>query len=93
MKSSTLKERYNAIKKIAGTSGVGISNYGMLHEVAAACNIKDNSGGNLRYIANRVAQIMKELIKAGYPIVEYKIKCCSWTSKETWHPIFYFKED
>ena len=31
---------------------------------------------------------MRELISAGYPITEYKIKCCSWSSRESWHANF-----
>lgn len=34
---------------------------------------------------------MRELISEGYPITEYKIKCCSWSSRESWHA--YFKID
>lgn len=36
----------------------------------------------------RNTRIMRDLMKEGYPITEYRIKCCSWTEKETWHPIF-----
>lgn len=92
MKHFTLEQKYNIIKEIASGSTVGIHNYGMLHEIADALDYKNNTGINLDYISHRTTNIMRELIENGYPVEEYRIKCCSWTNKERWHPMFKFKE-
>lgn len=88
MKHLTLEEKFNAIKKTSDGSTIGIHNFGILQEVADALDMKNNTGGNLRSINQRITKIMRDLIKAGYPVKEYRIKCCSWTAKETWHACF-----
>ena len=88
MKHFTLEEKFNAINKIANGSMVGIHNFGMLHEIGTALDMKNNSGAHLRSLNARISKIMRDLIEAGYPVKEYKIKCCSWTEKETWHTCF-----
>ena len=98
MNHLTNEEKYNIIKttcydKFVGAYlDVGIHNFGLLHEIAKELGIRDTTGGNLHYITTRINQIMRDLIRDGYPIKEYKIKCCSWSSKETWHPIFVWEE-
>lgn len=72
---------------------VGITNYGLLQEIADKLGMRGNTGGNLRSVWARIIKIMRELIKDGYPIVEYRIKACSWSSRETWHPLFGWKEE
>lgn len=88
MKHLTLEEKFNAIKQVSDGSTVGIHNFGMLHEIADALDMKNNTGGHLRSLNQRISKIMRDLIKAGYPVKEYRIKCCSWTEKETWHACF-----
>ena len=88
MKHFTLEEKFKVIQQIANGSMVGIHNFGMLHEIADALDMKNNSGVYLRSINQRITKIMRDLIDAGYPVKEYRIKCCSWTEKETWHPCF-----
>lgn len=88
MKHFTLGEKFNAIKRICDGSTVGIHNFGMLQEIADALDMKNNTGGNLHSINQRISKIMRDLIKAGYPVKEYRIKCCSWSGKETWHACF-----
>lgn len=88
MKHFTLEEKFKFIQQIANGSMVGIHNFGMLHEIADALDMKNNSGVYLRSINQRITKIMRDLIDAGYPVKEYRIKCCSWTEKETWHPCF-----
>lgn len=92
MKHFTLEEKFQAIKRIADGSSVGIHNFGMLHEIADALDMKNNSGGYLRSLNARISKIMRDLIKAGYPIKEYRLKCCSWSEKETWHACFKIEE-
>lgn len=93
----TLQQKYDAILRALGEDesgcySVGIHNYGMLHAIADELKMRRNTGQNLRYISHRITSICRELIEAGYPIEEYKIKTCSWTSRETWHPCFEFEE-
>ena len=88
MKHFTLEEKFNAIKRASDGSTIGIHNFGILQEVADALDMKNNTGGNLRSINQRITKIMRDLIRAGYPVKEYRIKCCSWTAKETWHACF-----
>lgn len=88
MKHFTLEEKFNIIKRICDGSTVGIHNFGMLHEIADALDMKNNTGGCLRSLNQRISKIMRGLISAGYPVKEYRIKCCSWTEKETWHACF-----
>lgn len=88
MKHFTLEEKFNAIKQISDGSTVGIHNFGMLHEIADALDMKNNSVLYLHSLNARISKIMRDLIKAGYPIKEYRIKCCSFSEKETWHPCF-----
>ena len=88
MKHFTSAEKFDIIKQVSDGSMIGISNFGLLHEIAAALDMKNNSGMYLRSLSNRITRIMRGLIREGYPIKEYRIKCCSWSSKETWHPIF-----
>ena len=59
-----------------------------LQKIADALDMKNNSGSHLRSLNQRITKIMRDLIKAGYPVTEYRIKCCSWTEKETWHACF-----
>lgn len=88
MKHFTSAEKFNIIKQVSAGAMIGISNYGLLHEIADALDMKNNSGMYLRALSKRITRIMRCLIKEGYPIKEYRIKCCSWSDKETWHPIF-----
>lgn len=88
MKHFTLEEKFNAIKMCANGESIGIHNYGLLHDIADALDMKNNSGLHLRSLSHRVARIMRGLIKEGYPIKEHRIKSCSWSERETWHPIF-----
>lgn len=53
--------------------------------------MKGNCGGHLHSLSQRITKIMRDLIEAGYPVKEYRIKCCSWSPKETWHPLFEFE--
>jgi len=105
MKHLTLDEKYKRIRNACETydsvccgastntiCSVGIHNYGLLHYIADALGMKNNSGGYLHSLNARITKIMRELIAAGYPIKEYKIKCCSWSPKETWHPLFKFEK-
>lgn len=93
----TLEQKYKAILEAIkedefGCHSIGIHNFGLLHRIADKLKIKNNSGSNLRYLSHRITNICRELIEAGYPIEEYRIKTCSWTSRETWHPCFEFEE-
>lgn len=88
MKHFTLEEKFQAIKQVSDGFMVGIHNFGMLQEIADALDMKNNTGGHLRSLNQRITKIMRDLIKAGYPIKEYRIKCCSWAEKETWHACF-----
>ena len=92
MKHFTLEEKFNAIKKVVGNESIGIHNYGLLHEIADALDMKNNSGGYLRSLNSRISRVMRDLKNAGFPITEYRIKCCSWTEKETWHALFKIEE-
>lgn len=92
MKRLTLDQKFRLVKSVAGDSYIGIHNFGMLHEVADALNMKNNTGANLHSINYRVCKVLRDLIKAGYPIKEYRIKCYSWTAKETWHACFKIEE-
>lgn len=93
MKHFTLQEKFDIIKSISVGSSVGIHNFGMLHDIAEALDMKNNSGAYLRSLNARISKIMRDLIEAGYPIKEYRIKCCSWTDKETWHALFKIEEN
>ena len=92
MKHFTLEEKFNAIKRISDGYMVGIHNFGMLHEIADALDMKNNTGMYLHSINQRITRIMRDLMDAGYPIKEYRIKCCSWSERETWHPCFKIEE-
>ena len=101
MKHLSLEEKYQIIRKTCcetfyayngQPSDVGIHNFGLLHEIGDALGMKGNSGGNLHSLSNRINKIMRDLIKAGYPIEEYQIRCCSWSSQERLHPMFVWKE-
>ena len=93
MKHFTLQQKFNIIKDTVKGHTIGIHNFGLLHDIAEALDFKNNSGGYLREISARITEIMRQLIKAGYPVKEYRIKCCSWTEKETWHPCFEIQEE
>ena len=93
MKHFTLEEKFQAIKQISDGSTVGIHNFGMLQEIGEALDMKNNSGAYLRSLNKRITKIMRDLMKADYPIKEYRIKCCSWTEKETWHACFKIEQD
>ena len=93
MKHFTLEEKFQIINRISDGSTIGIHNFGMLHKIGDALDMKNNSGLYLRSLNQRITKIMRDLIKAGYPIKEYRIKCCSWTGKETWHACFEIKQD
>ena len=93
MKHFTLQEKFDIIKRVSDGSSVGIHNVGMLHDIAEALDMKNNSGVHLHSLNARISKIMRDLIKAGYPVKEYRIKCCSWTEKETWHALFRIEED
>lgn len=93
MKHFTLQEKFDIIKRISDGSSVGIHNFGMLHDIAEALDMKNNSGAYLRSLNARISKIMRDLIRAGYPVKEYRIKCCSWTEKETWHALFRIEEN
>ena len=93
MKHYTLREKFEIIKRVSDGSTIGIHNFGLLHEIGSALDMKNNSGGHLRALNARISRIMRDLMKAGYPIKEYRIKCCSWTEKETWHACFQIEED
>ena len=88
MKHFTSAEKFNNIKRVSNGSTIGIHAFGLLHEIADALDMKNNTGLHLRSISHRITRIMRDLMKEGYPITEYRIKCCSWSEKETWHPMF-----
>ena len=88
MKHFTLEEKFNIIKQVSDGSTVGIHNFGLLHDIADALDMKNNSGSYLHSLNARIIKIMRDLMRAGYPVKEYRIKCCSWSEKETWHPCF-----
>lgn len=92
MKRHTLEEKFEIIKRASDDSYIGIHNFGLLQEIARALDMKGNTGANLRSINQRISKIMRDLIEAGYPVKEYRIKCCSWTEKETWHACFKIEE-
>lgn len=93
MKRFTLEEKFNIIKRISNGSMVGIHNFGMLHEIADELDMKNNTGIHLRSLTHRITKIMRDLMDAGYPVKEYRIKCCSWSEKETWHPCFKIEDN
>ena len=93
MKHLSLQDKFNIIKEISDGQSIGIHNFGMLHHIADALGMKNNSGGYLHSINQRITKIMRDLAKAGYPVKEYRIKCCSWTEKETWHALFEIEEN
>lgn len=106
MKHMTLEEKYKLIRTTcenydsiccgASTNticSVGIHNFGLLHEIGDTLGMKGNSGGNLRSLSNRINKIMRDLIKAGYPIEEHRIRCCSWSPQERLHVMFCWKEN
>ena len=105
MKHFTLEEKFNLIKEACATydsvcccghdndlCSVGIHNFGLLHFIAEKLDMKHNSGAFLSSISARITKIMRQLMAADYPVKEYKIKCCSWSEKETWHPVFVIEE-
>ena len=98
-KKKTLEDKFNIVKECCkshnpqySTSSVGIHNYGLLHEIADALGMKNNSGSRLRELSHAITRLMRKFIEAGFPVKEYRIKCCSWTEKETWHPLFQIEE-
>ena len=93
MNCHTLEEKFEIIKRVSDGSDIGIHNFGLLQEIADALSMKGNTGTNLRSINQRITKIMRDLIAAGYPVKEYRIKCCSWTEKETWHACFKIEEE
>lgn len=93
MKHFTLEEKFQTIKRISDGCSVGIHNFGMLHEIADALDMKNNSVLYLHSLNTRISKIMRDLIKAGYPVKEYRIKCCSFSEKETWHPCFEIEDN
>ena len=88
MKHFTLDEKFAIIKKVSNGSSIGIHNFGLFHEIAEALDMKNNTGYHLRSLIKRISKIMRDLKDAGYPIKESRIKCCSWSEKETWHAYF-----
>lgn len=92
MKHFTLEEKFRIIKQVSNGSYIGIHNFGLLHEIADALDMKNNTGYHLRSLNQRISKIMRDLIDAGYPVKEYRIKCCSWSEKETWHAMFKIDE-
>ena len=97
MKHYSLDDKYNIIKTACTETlrngqqiiwQVGLCNLDILHKIGDALGMKTNSGFTLRYLSANINRIMRQLILAGYPVKEYRIKHCSWTEKETWHPIF-----
>lgn len=88
----SLKEKFEMVKNVVGNESVGIHNFGILHDIAEVLGMDGNSGGNLRNLNARISKLMREFIKAGYPVKESRIKCCSWTEKETWHAVFDIEE-
>lgn len=92
MKRMSNEERFQALKKVVGEEPFGISAYGLLHKIASIWGLDDiNSGIYLRKLSARINYYTRKLIKVGYPISERRIKCCSWSTKETWHPIFLYR--
>ena len=101
MKHLSLDEKYSLIRKACcdpyysyqgKPASVGIHNFGLLQEIATALGMSGNTGMNLRSVNARITKIMRDLIEAEYPIRESRIKCCSWSPRETWHPAFFWKE-
>ena len=92
MKHFTLEQKFNLIKEASNGESIGIHNYGLLHDIADALDMKNNSGCFLSSISARITRIMRQLMLAGYPVREYRIKCCSWSERETWHPVFVIEE-
>ena len=92
MKHYTLNEKYEIIKNTARSSLIGIHNFGLLHEIGDALGMGGNTGMNLRSLNQRITKIMRDLIEADFPVKEYRIKCCSWSDKETWHACFRIDE-
>lgn len=97
MKHWSLLDKYNLIKNACKTingdyENVGIHHFGLLHDIGDVLGMQGNSGGNLHSLWARITKIMRDLIKAGYPIKEYKIKSYSWSEKETWHSFFVFED-
>ena len=87
------QENFIKLKEVVGDEYYGIQTFGLLHQIADAFGWdKINTGTKLHFIWKRVIKLSRELIKEGYPIKEYRIKCCSWTPKETWHPMFRIEE-
>ena len=101
MKHFTLEEKYNLIKQVCTENlsngqiiilDVWIGNLDLIHKIAEALDMKNNSGVYLHSLTARINKIMRDLIAAGYPIKEYIIKSYSWSERETWHPIFRWEE-
>ena len=84
---------YKALKNVVTDECFGIHAFGELHEIAKALGWDEiNSGGYLHELWSKVIYYTRKCIKAGYPIKEGRIKCCSWSPRETWHPIFWIEE-
>lgn len=91
------EERYQALVRVITANGEsepwGIVHFGLLHEIAAAWGLDSiNTGGHLRELSERITYYTRKLIKAGYPIEEYRIKSCAWSSRESWHVGFELKQ-
>ena len=93
MKHYTLQQKFDIIKNVCNGSSIGIHNFGLLHDIADALGMKNNCGSNLHNISYSITRIMRELIRNNYPVKEYRIKCCSWTERETYHPLFKISEN
>lgn len=88
------QENFIKLKEVVGDGYYGIQTYGLLHKIARAFGWDGiNTGTKLHLIWNRVIKLSRRFIEEGFPIKEYRIKCCSWTSKETWHPMFRIEEE
>lgn len=93
-KRLTNEEYFQKLKTVVGNYHFGIHAFGELHDIADAMGWDDiNGGGCLHQLWARVCYYTRKCIKAGYPIEEYRIKCCSWSPKETWHPMFRIIEE
>ena len=51
MKHFTLEEKFNIIKQVSDGSMVGIHNFGLLHDIADALDMKNNSGFHLHSLS------------------------------------------
>ena len=85
---------FNKLFSVVGYDYFGIHKFGQLHEIADVMGWDDvNNGVYLHKLWARVCYYTRKLIKAGYPIKESSIVCCSWSERETRHPMFRIVED